>query len=110
MPAGSLSSQRQAAARLIALAIPTAFAVALAGGGLALLPPLLLLLPILAVGHAPGIERLARLRSRAAGKHRPTSDRAPAGFARVPFARRASILIAQSLAERGPPARVAPNS
>jgi len=108
--AGPLSSQRRAAALFAAFAVPAALGLVLAGGGLALAPVLLLLAPILALGRAPGLDALERIRSRiAARRRRPRSDRAPAALASHPFAPRASLLLAESLAERGPPA-AAPGS
>lgn len=101
MTAGRPSSQRRAAAVFAALAVPAALGIVLAGGGIALAPLLLLLAPILALGRPPGVAALGRTGRRT--RRRPASDRAPVALLRRPFAPRPSLLIAASLAERGPP-------
>jgi hypothetical protein len=98
------SSQRRAASRFVALAAPAALAIVLAGGGLAFVPLLMLLVPILVLGRAPGVEVLERIRSRPPRRRRrPGPVLPPTALAGPRLATRASLLIAESLAERGPP-------
>ncbi|GIK76978.1 MAG: hypothetical protein EDQ89_05955 [Acidobacteria bacterium] len=106
MTAGPPSAHRRAAAVFTALAVPATLSIVLAGGGIALAPLLLLLAPILALGRAPGIEALERLGSRLGRHRRPRSSRMPAA-ASCPRAAWASPLLANSLAERGPPVALA---
>jgi len=98
-------SQRLAAVLFLAVALPAAIAIQISGGGLALAPLLLLVVPILALGRAPGIETLDRIRERLAEpRRRPRNGSAaptPAGFRFcIP---RTGLLLANSLAKRGPP-------
>jgi hypothetical protein len=99
------TSQRLAAVGFLAVGMPAAIAILVSGGGLAMAPLLLLVLPILALGRAPGIETLERLRERIAQprRHRPTSSDSPARAGFNLFTPRTGLLLANSLAERGPP-------
>jgi hypothetical protein len=94
-------SQRRAAAAFVAAAVPLAVAIALAGGAVALAPLALLVVPILALGRAPGVARLQALGARS--RRRPALAAPPAP--RAPFRRRPAggLLIAVRLSKRGPP-------
>jgi hypothetical protein len=94
-------SQRRAAAAFLAAAVPLAIAIATAGGIVALAPLALLVLPILALGRAPGVARLEELAARPRRRSRPTAMPAPA----APLRRRADggLLLAARLTKRGPP-------
>ena len=98
-------SQRLAAVLFLAVGVPAAIAIQMSGGGLALAPLLLLVLPILALGRAPGIETLDRLRERVTRPRRrpPASSAAPAHAGFSLFSPRTDLLLANSLAGRGPP-------
>jgi hypothetical protein len=100
-------TQRRAAALFVAIGLPAAGAVVIAGGAVALAPLLLLVLPILAVGRAPGIEALDRVRGRLArrSRRRPVTAR-PALRRPGWFAPRTALVLAHRLAKRGPPAPV----
>jgi hypothetical protein len=99
-------SQRLAAALFLGLSVPAAAAVALAGGAIALAPMLLLVVPILLLGRAPGVETLERARAgiakpkhRDAGSFRPADQRQAGDLATY-----IGVVLAGRLAERGPPA------
>jgi hypothetical protein len=94
-------SQRRAAAAFLAAAAPLVLAIALAGGAVALAPLALLVLPILALGRAPGVGRLQAIGARS--RRRPAPVAAPSP--RVPLRRRPAggLLIAVGLSKRGPP-------
>jgi hypothetical protein len=100
-------TQRRAAAIFLAIGAPAALAVALAGGALALVPLLLLVLPIVTIGRAPGIETLDRVRGRLA--RRPRRPRAVLPAMKRPgwCAPRTALALANRLAERGPPVTAA---
>jgi hypothetical protein len=94
-------SQRRAAAAFLAAAGPLALAIVLAGGAVALAPLALLVLPVLALGRAPGMARLQTIGARS--RRRPALAAAPAPGA--PLRRRPAggLLIAVRLSKRGPP-------
>lgn len=101
MPGPDDRSQRRAAAAFLAAAVPLALAIALAGGALALAPLALLVLPILVLGRAPGVDLLQALGERSPRRPAPVAARPP----RVPLHRRPAggLLIAAGLSKRGPP-------
>lgn len=105
MPA-DLRSQRVAAALFLALSVPAAVAVTLAGGAIALTPLVLLVVPILLLGRAPGVETLERARAGSAGpRRRSVGSRRPAGQRQAgDLATYIGVVLAGRLAERGPPA------
>jgi hypothetical protein len=97
-------SQRRAAGAFLVVTLPFAIAIAIAGGLLGLAPLLLLVLPILAIGRAPGVEVLERARARAATPRRVARHiRALRPLFTEPEFRFVGSLLANSLAERGPP-------
>lgn len=86
--------------------VPIGVAIALAGGLLATLPLLLLVVPILVLGRPIGVETLDRIReqlSQRDSRRRPTSSRQPRRSGFDLFTPRTGLLLANSLAERGPP-------
>jgi hypothetical protein len=93
-------SQRPAAAVFLAAMAPLAFAIAQAGGIVALIPLALLVLPILAIGRVPGVAGL-QARGRQPRRRRALAASRP----RAPFHRRVSggLLIAVRLSNRAPP-------
>lgn len=62
--------ERRAAAAFLVASVPFAILVAAAGGLLALLPLLAVVVPILVTGRTPGFEALMRLRSPLRGNRR----------------------------------------
>lgn len=94
--------QRRAAAAFLAAAAPLALAVAAAGGLLALVPLLVLVVPILLAGTAPGLETLEKARRRLTTRRPGT---APSGA--VPGCQRGELApisgVARARAGRGPP-------
>ncbi|MFN8112786.1 MAG: hypothetical protein U0R51_06255 [Solirubrobacterales bacterium] len=104
MPIATTDINRRAACAFLALSVPLAATIAMAGGALAFVPLLLILVPILLVGRPAGVETLERLRSRLE-RRPPARCHAPARewhSLQVPGLRH-NLLIASSLAERGPP-------
>jgi hypothetical protein len=83
------------------LMTPLAAAIALAGGIVALAPLLLILLPILTIGRAPGIARLAIATERRA--QRGPRELGSAGFSRPTAIRIPGSLLSGPTAGRGPP-------
>ncbi|MFN8161360.1 MAG: hypothetical protein U0R52_10010 [Solirubrobacterales bacterium] len=81
-------------------------AMAWAGGVLAALPLLLLVVP-LALGRYPGEETIERLRARRLRRRPLRAIRAKPAKPREARLLRGRLLIAASLAERGPPLAVA---
>lgn len=97
-------SQRLAAAAFLVVCLPALVAIAIAGGLAALGPLLLLLALILKAGRPPGLAALERVRSRVASARRPASRHGlPRPRIFVPSFLRSGLLLANSLAERGPP-------
>ncbi|HET6831500.1 MAG TPA: hypothetical protein VFH44_09155 [Solirubrobacterales bacterium] len=94
-------SQRLAAAAFLAATAPLAIAIAQAGGVVALLPLALLVLPILAIGRAPGVARLQARAARARRRQCAVATARPP----VPANRRVAggLLIAVRLSNRAPP-------
>lgn len=89
--------------------VPVVVAIALAGGLIALVPLLLLIVPILALGRPIGVETLDRIREQLSerdSRRRPTNSGPPRRFGFDLFTPRTGRLLANSLAERGPPAVV----
>ncbi len=93
-------SQRLAAGLFLALVAPLAITVTAAGGLLALVPLLALLVPVLLLGRHPGLEAIERLRG---GGARARPRRATSFTGRAAEHPRASLLIASALSKRGPP-------
>jgi hypothetical protein len=96
-------SERRSAAAFLAVTAPLSLAIAGSGGLLALVPLLLLIVPILLVGTAPGLEALetARRRLSRGRTRRPRARRARIGF---PLTHRLiGSPVAGPFAGRGPP-------
>ena len=103
MDPATIRSRQGAAALFLAITAPLAIAIALSGGIVALAPLLLLVLPILATGRAPGLEALERIRERLGDRARAPRELAPkAGTASAVF-RIPGLLHAGPMAGRGPP-------
>ena len=88
----------------LAVCLPAAVAIAAAGGLVALAPLLLLVIPILATGRAPGVDALERIRASFGGRAR----RAPRSIVPKPGVLHTSLdlgsrLLAGAIARRGPP-------
>jgi hypothetical protein len=93
--------------RLVAVVTLTAALVAALAGNLELaayLLPLCLLVGPLAVGRYVGEETLDRLRRRRGTESRVPARMAPAGRRAATLVARGGRLIAEGMAERGPPA------
>ena len=103
MDRATIRSQRGAAAFFLAITAPLAVAIAAAGGLVALAPLLLLVLPILATGRAPGMRTLERVRRRLGRRRRAPRDLAPKPATLVSSFRIPGLLHAGPLAGRGPP-------
>jgi hypothetical protein len=99
----TIRSQRAAAGVFLAVTAPLAIAIAVSGGFVALAPLLLLVLPILATGRAPGMRTLERVRRRLAIRHRGPRELAPKPASLIPDFRIPGLLHAGPLAGRGPP-------
>lgn len=98
-----MRSQRAAAGVFLAVTAPLAIAIAVSGGIVALAPLLLLVLPILATGRAPGIRTLERVHRRLDRVARALRDLAPKPAALTATFRVSGLLHAGPLAGRGPP-------
>jgi hypothetical protein len=96
-------SQRSAAALFLVVTTPLAVAIASAGGLAALAPLLLLVLPILVSGRAPGIAALDRIRERTARRERAPRRLGPNWNRPSAWSRPTGLLHAGPLAGRGPP-------
>lgn len=99
----TIRSQRAAAGVFLVVTAPLAIAIALSGGIVALTPLLLLVLPILATGRAPGLRALERVRRRLDLRRRALRDLAPKPAALTSSFRVPGLLHAGPLAGRGPP-------
>ena len=104
MNPAAVRSQRLAACVFLAVCLPAALAIAASGGLVALAPLLLLVVPILATGRAPGVDALERMRSSFDGRPR----RAPRSIVPKPAVLHTAIdlssrLLAGAIARRGPP-------
>ena len=104
MDPATIRSQRLAAAVFLAVCVPAVVAIAASGGLVALAPLLLLVVPILATGRAPGVDALERLRASFDARPR----RAPRSIAPKPGVLRTTFnlnsrLLAAAIARRGPP-------
>jgi hypothetical protein len=99
----TIRSQRAAAGVFLAVTAPLAIAIAHSGGLIALAPLLLLVLPILATGRAPGIRALDRARGRLGRGRRGPRNLAPKPAALTASFRIPGLFHAGPLAGRGPP-------
>lgn len=96
-------SQRSAAALFLLVTAPLALAIASAGGVAALAPLLLLVLPILFTGRAPGIAALERVRERFARRRRAPRRLTARWDRRSAWSRPTGFLRSGPLSGRGPP-------
>jgi len=102
--AASRRSQRSAAGLFLLVGIPAGVAIALAGGLLAIMPLLLLVVPIVVLGRPLGVETLDRIREGIGRpRRRPDSSDEPRRSDFDLAVPRTGLLLANSLAERGPP-------
>lgn len=103
MNPATIRSQRAPAAVFLAITAPLAIAIAASGGLVALAPLLLLVVPILATGRAPGMRTLERVRRRPDRRRREPRELAPKPATLVASFRIPGLLHAGPLAGRGPP-------
>jgi hypothetical protein len=99
----TIRSRRGAAAVFLAVTAPLALAIAASGGIVALAPLLLLVLPILTIGRAPGLETLERLRERLGNGARAPRELTPKTGTLSAVFRIPGLVHAGPLAGRGPP-------
>jgi hypothetical protein len=97
-------SQRSAAALFLLVTAPLGLAIASAGGVAALAPLLLLVLPILLTGRAPGIAALERIRERLARRERGPRRLSAQPTGPAEWSPPTGLLHAGPLSGRGPPA------